>query len=118
MRIISNSAWQTGKPLTGYFSPKQAAVLCVSSLNDPKELENILELCDASTVVYFVKVSRVFRHFVAWNWLKRLIFLPPQDRLARLRGRWVLSPIRFQIQKREKEIEEVLSRSKVIWGVL
>lgn len=118
MRIISNSTWQTDKPLTGYFNARQAAMLCVSSLNDPKELEGILDLCDASTIVYFVKVSRVFRHFAAWGWLKRLIFLPPQDRLARLRSRWVLSPMRFQVQKREKEIEEVLSKSKVTWGVL
>ena len=118
MRVISNSNWQTDRPLNGYFSPKQAAVLCISSLTDPDELNNILELCDASTVVYFVKVSQAFRHFAAWGWLKRLIFLPPQDRLARLRSRWVLSPMRFQIQKREKEIEAILSKSKVSWAVL
>ena len=61
---------------------------------------------------------QVFRHFVAWNWLKRIVFLPPKDRLNKLRARWVFSPIRFQVQKREKEIEELLNKSAVVWGVV
>ena len=81
-------------------------------------MRNIISQCDASTVVYFVKVSRVFRHFVPWNWVKRLIFLPPKDRLSKLRGTWVFSPIRLQIQRREKEIEAILNDSSVIVGVL
>ena len=101
-----------------YFNAKQGTVLVISSLIDPDELANVLEQCDAGTVVYFVKLSKVFRHFVAWNWLKRLIFLPPKARLNKLRGRWVFSPIRLQVQKREKVIEELLRRSNVNSGVL
>lgn len=117
-RIISNSNWHADKSLLQYFNAKQGTVLVISSLTDPDELANTLELCDAGTVVYFVKLSKVFRHFVAWNWLKRLIFLPPKDRLNKLRGRWVFSPIRLQVQKREKVIEELLSRSNVNSGIL
>ena len=117
-RIISNSNWHADKSVAMYFKPKQGAVLCISSLVDPEELRNIISQCDASTVVYFVKVSRVFRHFVPWNWVKRLIFLPPKDRLSKLRGTWVFSPIRLQIQRREKEIEAILNDSSVIVGVL
>jgi len=117
-RIISNSGWHTDKPLNEYFNPRQGAVICISSLTDPHELQTLLERCDASTVVYFVKLSRVFRHFIAWNWLKRLIFLPPKDRLNKLRSRWTFSPMRLQIQKREKEIEEILHKSAVVSGIL
>lgn len=117
-RVISNSSWHKDRSLSQYFNPRQGAVLCVSSLTDTKELKDMLEQCDESTVVYFIKVSRVFRHFVAWNWIKRLIFLPPQDRLNKLRSRWVFSPIRFQIQKREKEIEAILKASNVNSGIL
>jgi hypothetical protein len=117
-RIISNSDWQTDKTPGDYFNPRQGAVLCISSLTDPQQLQNLLDRCDGSTVVYLVKVSRVFRHFVAWGWLKRLIFLPPKDRLNKLRGSWTFSPMRLQIQKREKEIEEILKKSAVISGVL
>jgi hypothetical protein len=117
-RIISNSYWHKDKSISQYFNPRQGAVLCISSLTDTEELKNLLDQCDSATVVYFVKLSRVFRHFVAWNWIKRLIFLPPQDRLNKLRSRWVFSPIRFQVQKKEKEIEEILKTSGVNWGTL
>jgi hypothetical protein len=117
-RSISNSDWQKETSLSSYFNPRQGAVLCISSFTDPEELRNVLDQCDASTVVYFVKCSDVFRHFVAWNWLKRLIFLPPKDRLNRLRTRWVFSPMRLQIQKREREIEDILKKSAVRSGVL
>lgn len=117
-RIISNSSWHPDKPLTKYFNPRQGAVLCVSSLTDPDELQQVLDQCNASTVVYFMKTSQVFRHFVALGWLRRLIFLPPKDRLNKLRGRWTFSPIRIQVHKREKEIEEMLKRSSVTWTVI
>lgn len=117
-RIISNSMWHRDRPLQQYFNARSGTVLCVSSLTDPQELRNMLDMCDASTVVYFVKASNVFKHHAALSLLGRLIFQPPQDRLSKLRTRWTFSPMRLQIQKREEEIEEVLSRSAVTSAVL
>ena len=117
-RIISNSNWHQDTALPQYFNTKTGAVLCISSLTDPHELSNLLDRCDGSTVVYFVKVSNVFKHYAALNLLGRLIFQPPQDRLSKLRTRWTFSPMRFQVQKREKEIEEILRRSAVVSGVI
>lgn len=117
-RIISNSEWQTDKTLAAYFNPKQGTVLCVSSLTDPHELSRMLEQCDGSTVVYFVKLSHTFRHFVAFGWLKRLIFLPPRDRLSRLRTRWTFSPMRFQLLSREKELQQLIAHSGVTSAVM
>lgn len=117
-RIISNSNWQKDNDLQHYFNPKHGTVLCISSLTDPSGLKNLLDLCDSSTVIYFVKVSRVMKHFAPLNLIGRLIFLPPQDRLARLRTRWTFSPFRIFIHKREKEIEAILNKSSVTWGVL
>lgn len=117
-RIISNSAWHADKPLGKYFNARQGAVLCISSLTDTEELRSILDQCNASTVVYFIKTSQVFRHFVALGWIRRLIFLPPKDRLSKLRSRWTFSPIRIQVHKREKEIEEMLNKSAVNWAIL
>jgi hypothetical protein len=117
-RIISNSSWHSDQSLDRYFNTRQGAVLCISSLTDVEELRNILDQCNASTVVYFIKVSRVFRHFVALGWLSRLIFLPPKDRLTKLRSRWTFSPMRVQVHKREKEIEDMLNKSAVNWAIL
>jgi hypothetical protein len=117
-RIISNSNWHKDVSLQHYFNPKSGTVLCVSSFTDPQELINVLDRCDTSTVVYFVKVSNVFKQFAALNLLSRLILLPPQDRLSKLRTRWTFSPIRYQVRSREKEIEEILHKSHVVSGIL
>ncbi len=113
-RIISNSSWHKDMSLQQYFNPKSGTVLCISSLTDPQELSNVLDRCDAATVVYFVKLSKAFKHFAPLGWVARLIFLPTQDRLSKLRTRWTFSSIRLQINKREKEIEDILKRSQVI----
>jgi hypothetical protein len=110
-RIISSSTWQQDKDLAAYFNARQGTVLCISSLTDARELAQLLDTADNSLVIYFVKLSRTFRSFVAWNWLKRLLFLPPKDRLSKLRDRWVFSPLRFQLQRREKEIQTLLDKS-------
>jgi hypothetical protein len=117
-RVISSSTWHHDKSLNIYFNTRQGTVLCISSLTDIHELAQMLESADSSTVIYFVKLSRTFRHFVAWGWLKRLIFLPPKDRLNKLRGRWTFSPLRVQLHRREKEIEALLQKSGVTSQVL
>lgn len=117
-RVISNSVWQNDKNLSSYFNAKQGAVLCLSSFSDADDLAKTLEACDGSTVVYFVKCSQAFRHFAPLGWLKRLIFLPPKDRLARLRSGWAFSPMRIYLQRREKNIENLLQQSGVKYGIL
>lgn len=117
-RVISNSKWQREISASAYFRPKQGAVLCISSFTDPEDLRSLLDQCDESTVVYFIKCSQVFRNIVAWTWFKRLIFLPPSDRLGKLRARWLLSPLRLSIRKREKELEAILNKGVVRSGVL
>jgi len=117
-RVISNSTWQKGQNLGQYFNARYGTVLCVSSLTDLKELQQVLDKCDGSTVIYFVKLSRTFRHFVAWSLLKRILFLSPKDRLSRLRTKWTFAPMRLQLQKREKEIEAMLAKAAATSGVI
>lgn len=117
-RIISNSSWHKDRSLQQYFNTRTGNVLCVSSLTDAHELKNVLDRCDPSTVVYFIKVSGVFKHYAVLNLLSRIIFLPPKDRLSKLRTRWTFSPMRLQVQKREKEIEEILRSSAVVYGII
>jgi hypothetical protein len=110
-RIISSSSWHNDKSLNNYFNVRQGTVLCISSLTDSHELAQLLESADSGTVIYFVKLSRSFHHFIPLSWLKRLIFLPSEDRLSKLRDRWIFSPLRLQIGRREKEIDALLKKS-------
>jgi hypothetical protein len=113
-RMISNSDWQSDKPLTSYFNARQGSVLCISSLTDVQELARILEQSDSGTVIYFVKLSNAFRHFAPFTWLRRIVFLSPKDRLSRLRTRWTFSPLRIQVRRKEKEIESLLKQSDTV----
>jgi hypothetical protein len=117
-RIISNSHWHKDRELMDYFQPRYGSVLCISSFNSPADVAGLLEQCSSDTVVYYVKLSRTFRNFVPWSWLKRIFIQAPDDRLKRIRSRWFLSPLRFRLAKREKEIELILEKSNVITGSL
>lgn len=109
-RIISNSNWQNDRGLLTYFNPGAGSVLVISSLNDIDEITQILDSVDDKTVIYFVKLSDLFRQYVALNWLRRLIFIPSGDRLAKLKSKWIFSGTRQQLLRREKEIEQLLSK--------
>ena len=117
-RIISNSTWHKDQQLVGYFNYKTGAVLCISSFVEINDLKDLLDHCDKGVIVYFVKVSKALKHFAPLNWIGRLLFLPPNDRLARLRTGWSVSPIRFQLLKKEKEISALLEKSNVTIGVI
>lgn len=109
-RIVSNSVWQKDLPLREYFNPQAGTVLVISSLTDPKELALLLDECDSSVQIYYIQLSTVFKHYAALGWMKRLIFLPPKDRLSRLKNRWIFTPLRAQLRKREQEIERLLAK--------
>lgn len=112
-RIISNSLWQNDNPLSDYFDAKYGAVLFISSFSEVKEVKSVLESCNSEVVVYYVKLSETFRSFAPWAWFKRIFLLPPEDRLRRIRSRWALTPLRWRLVKKEKEIESVLNATDV-----
>ncbi len=109
-RIVSNSIWQRDFSLREYFNPKAGTILVISSLTDPKELALLLDECDNSVQVYYVQLSVIFKHYATLSWLKRFILLPPKDRLSRLKSTWIFTPLRSQLYKREKEIEQLLAQ--------
>lgn len=117
-RIISNSSWHQDKRVSEYFNPKSGTVLCISSFTDPHDLQSLLERCDAGTIVYFVKASNVFRRMAALGLISMIFIRPAKDRLSKLRRRWLFSPMRIQVHKKEKEIEQVLGKSGITWGEL
>lgn len=107
-RIVSNSVWQHKNSTRAYFAPKKGTVLVISSLIDPEELAAILEESDPSVQIIYVKLSKVFHQYLAWSWLKSLLFIPAPDRLAKLKSSWPFSPLRRQLLKNERQIEDLL----------
>lgn len=117
-RIISNSYWHQEVSLQAYFNPSKGAVLCISSFTDTKALQELLAICDTSTVVYLVKCSQVFKQSLPLHFIKRLLFLPPEDRLYKTRVNWLFSPMRVAVKKKEALLETILKESNVMYEVL
>lgn len=115
---ISNASWQKDRPLSDYFPTRKQAILCLSSFTEPEDLKVLLEIAGAQTVIYFVPLSAAFRHVVAWTWLKRLFVKAPTDRLKRIRGRWLFSPLHSKTKRREKALMKLLEEYEIRWAVL
>lgn len=108
-RIISTSHWQQDLDLDHYFEPRYGSVLVISSFNNPDEIKNTLDQCNADVTVYFVKLSDTFKSFAPLTWFLRIFIAPPNDRLKRLKSRWLLVPMRWKLRKTEQQIEKILS---------
>lgn len=117
-QTISNSVWQHSQALNDYFKTTSGSILCISSFVNPDDLEEMLSRCNRETVVYYVKLSKAFSHFLPLTWFSRIFFKPPSDRLKKLRGYWFLHPFRLQLLKRERVIETLLQQSLVNRGEL
>jgi hypothetical protein len=117
-RTISCSAWHADISATDYFQPRYGAVICISSMNEVEDVRQLLDQCSADTVVYYVKLSNCFKSYAPLTWLMRLFIKPPNDRLKRLKSRWLFSTLRLPLLKREKKIEAILAQSEAIYGQL
>lgn len=116
--ILSNSFWQADKGLPDYFHANKNGILCISSFNDPEEIEQMLVTAGRDTVVYFVPLSNALRHWISWGWLKRIFIKSPIDRLKKIRSRWPFSPLRYKLIKREKAISFLLQKYEIRYGIL
>lgn len=107
-RLIANSHWQRDRNVRSYFSLSKGSVLLVHSFSDPEELAQLLAEADSSVRVIFVPLSRCFRSLYVFHWISRLLFVPGKDRLARLKAKWMLSPLRRSVLKNERRLKEIV----------
>lgn len=115
---LSSAVWQTERELPDYFNVRNQGILCISSFNSVAEVRQLLEVAGKDTIIYFVPLTQAFHHFVGWTFLKRIFIKSPTDRLKRIRSRWLFTPLRFQLKKRETRLKELLSSYDVRFGIL
>jgi hypothetical protein len=115
---LSLCDWQADLTLDRYFKASSAAVMCISSLTHPRELGAMLERCEPSVTIYFVRLSSCFRANLVTGILARIFLQPPGDRLSRLRVRWSLTPLRWSIVQRERQLMDLLKGSDISWNVI
>lgn len=115
---ISNSIWQQEKSINDYFNMNTGSILCISSFSNPNDVEELTEKCNAATIIYYIKLSKAFKHYAALSWFSKLIFQSTDDRLKKTRSLWLFHPYRMQLLKREQEIEKILENSNATIGKL
>lgn len=108
---ITLQDWHHETGIKDYFKIKTGSVLCLHSMSDARELNQLLEKMDTQTTIFLIRCSTVFRSYYVLNWISRLFLKPPQDELSRLRARWMLQPMRYQIKKNEKDLIHLLEKS-------
>lgn len=110
--IISTSEWQTQKELHHYFKKEDSSVLCISSLINAEEVENILDKTGKDLVIIFVKLSNAFSKVNIKDWLQWIFIKPEEDGLNQMRLMWNLSPLKRKITVNENKIETLLTKSE------
>ena len=110
--IISTSEWQTQKELYHYFKKEEASVLCISSLINAGDIENILDKTGKDVVIIFVQLSNTFNGLKIKDWLQWIFVKPQDDGINKLRLAWNLSPFKRKIIKNENKIITLLNKSE------
>jgi len=112
---VAVSKWQNKLSLPNFVQPKNASVLCVSSLSDVESLSAVLEQTGTSMTVVFVKLTNTLKRPIINSWLNwvRWIFLQEEkdkDKTGLISWRW--SRTRRRIRHNEKLLAEMLKRSE------
>ncbi len=108
-KMISHCNWQKEIGLPEIIKQDKIKILCISSFNDPSEIEDFLNN-NQETTIYFTKLSDCFKHQYGISLLSRIFLKEADDPEKKLKSRWLFSPWRIPILKREKAIEKILNK--------
>ena len=108
--IISTSLWQKQNSLLNYFNRQNASVLCVSSLTNAKQLEEILDKAGKGLVVVFVPLSSSLQNTKVKDWLQWIFVKPEKDSDDKLKIVYNFSPLRKTIIENENRIKQLLKK--------
>ncbi|HSZ24601.1 MAG TPA: DUF58 domain-containing protein [Cytophagaceae bacterium] len=105
--FLSTSVWQTNKSVTDYISAKKDGIYCISSLIPISEVEEMLNNKTPDTLVFFVKVSSMWRKRQAFNFFSLFVKMEEHP-LDALKRKWLFSSGRSKILRNEKQIQQYL----------
>jgi hypothetical protein len=103
---VTRAQWQRDNNLQSVL-PRDAAVVVISSLNDPEEVESIAN--NAGVRVVFVRLTEALRRSVYASWLEWLFYRQEgedQGFRALLRA----TAIRGRLRAREKKLDALLKK--------
>ena len=104
---LSTSIWQNNSEVTDTISSKKEGIYCISSLMPASEVEEILTNKTPDTLVFFIKLSSMWKSRRIFNILS-LIIKTDAHPLDNLKRKWIFSSGRKKVVDNEKLIEKYL----------
>lgn len=101
---IAVSNWQTNTPLSHLINQQKLSVLCISSLSDINEVENVLS-ANGNVTVILAKLTNGMRRGWMTNWITWLFLQEEKDKDKLHTIQWRFSMKRGKIKQNETELE-------------
>ncbi len=111
---ITAATWQNQSAPTIFVNVSKAAFVCMSSLTPVSELEKILKNLPLNVPVVVVKLSDAIPSPFQIK-LKDIFFKPEKQPTDNLRQPWLLSSLRRELIKNEKEIAAAIKQRGNSW---
>ncbi|HEU4718595.1 MAG TPA: DUF58 domain-containing protein [Bacteroidia bacterium] len=108
MLRITSASWQKNMPPSSFIAPRNAAFVCLSSLVAPAEVYRLLGMIPAYIPVAVVRLSEAIPSPFRMH-MKDLFIAPSPRPYDHLRRPWLLSPLRSELKKNEREIAGMLA---------
>ena len=111
---ITAAAWQNQLNPTAFVNYSKAAFVCLPSLTPVTEIETVLKNLPLSVPLVVVKLSDAIPSPFQLS-VKDIFFRPEKKSSDKLRQPWLLSSLRRELIKNEKEIETILKQRGNAW---
>lgn len=111
---IAAASWQNRNAPVTFVNPNKAAFVCLSSLAPAAEVATILKKVADSVPVVVVKLSGAIPSPFRIS-LKDIFFRPLPKPAEKLSRPWLLSTLRRDLMKNEKEIEALMKQRQNAW---
>ena len=105
--------WQQEKPLAQWVSPAKAAVVVISALSAPDDVQELVRHLKPDSWVALVPLSRWVKPPRLGNWLKWIWLQQEADPVYKRQIQWFFSITRKKIENNERKLQDILEKNGV-----
>ena len=111
---ITAASWQNGIAPSTFVNPAKAAFVCLPSFVTAAEVEIVMKKLSPSVPLVVVKLSEAIPSPFRFQ-LKDILFRPEPHPSDSLKQPWLISSLRRELQRNEKEITAILKQRENSW---
>lgn len=111
---IAAASWHQNSTPATFVNPAKASFVCVSSLTPAAEVSAVMKKLNDAVPVVVVKLSEGIPSPFRFRW-KDILFAPEEQPADKLSRPWLLSTLRRELIRNEKELETVVRQRQNSW---